>query len=69
MRLAHVQQLDFAALSVVNATAKLYPPSRIDLGLIRIGIFDVEASQAAIDHGSTIMLVKSEDRLRATCGG
>jgi hypothetical protein len=63
MRLVHVQQLDFAAVDVVNATMKLSAPSRIDLGLIHVRIVGVKASQTAMDHGSTIMLIEGEERL------
>lgn len=53
-------------LSVVvpeRGPAKFYLPSRIDLGLIRVRILSLEAEQAAMNHGSTVTLVKSEERL------
>ena len=50
-------------MSVANAAVKLKPPGCIDLSLIRVHVPSLEAAQAAMDQGSTVTLVKSEERL------
>src|SRR5699024_10971747 len=58
-----VEQLDLAVLDVVNATAQLIAPSRIDLALLALLFLGIEGLQTAMNQRGAVAPIEREERL------